>query len=244
MGIQSGLTAFLFAAGAIVLAEMGDKTQLIAMAFASKYKAIKVLIGIFIASALNHGLAVWIGHLITHIESVQGWIKAGAALLFIFFGLWTVHGDKPGEEKSSRSRFGAVATVAIAFFFAEMGDKTQLAAVALATEFPADPLAVLAGTITGMLAANGAGIIIGTALCKKVPERIIKLVSAGAFIVFGLIESYEVAKKNFGFTTGDSLLITSGLAVLTLAAVYFLVKSNKEREIFVMKGTAGMKGVR
>lgn len=224
MVIQSGWAAFLFAAGAIVLAEMGDKTQLIAMAFSAKYKAAKVLTGIFIATVLNHGLAVWIGHLITHIESAQSWIKAAASLSFIFFGLWTVRGDKPGGEQNRKSRLGAVATVAIAFFFSEIGDKTQLAAVALATEFPADPLAVLAGTTAGMLIADGAGIIIGVALYRKIPERIIKLISAGVFIIFGLIGCYEAARERFGLSAKAALHVTVVLTLTALAAAYYLMK--------------------
>lgn len=234
--MESGLTAFLFAAGAIVLAEMGDKTQLIAIAFAAKYKAAKVLTGIFIATVLNHGLAVWIGHLITHIESAQDWIKAAASLSFIFFGLWTVRGDKPDKEQNKKSRLGAVATVAAAFFFGEMGDKTQLAAVALATEFPADPLLVLAGTTAGMLIADGVGIIIGVALCKKIPGRIIKLISAGAFIIFGLVGSYEGLRESFGFTAGTSLCITAVIAVIALAAAYLLIRKNKENEVIALGG--------
>ncbi len=241
MGMQSGLGAFLLAAGAIVLAEMGDKTQLIAMAFAAKHRAAKVLLGIFIATVLNHGLAVWIGHLITHIESAQSWVKAAASLSFIFFGLWTVRGDKPGKEQNRKSRLGAVAAVAIAFFFAEMGDKTQLAAVALATEFPADPLLVLAGTTAGMLIADGAGIIIGAALCKKIPDKVIKLISAGAFIIFGLIGSYESARVSFGLTTGASLSVTAALAVIALAAVYWFIKKNREDEAVVIEAKTGKK---
>lgn len=237
--MQTGLAAFLFAAGAIVLAEMGDKTQLIAMAFAAKYKAAKVLTGIFIATVLNHGLAVWVGHLITHIESAQGWIRAAASLSFIFFGLWTVRGDRLDEKQNKKSKLGAVATVAAAFFFGEMGDKTQLAAVALATEFPKDPLAVLAGTTAGMLIADGIGIIIGVVLCKKIPGRIIKLFSAGAFIIFGLIGSYEAVRESFGLTSGAALLITMVLAAIALTIAYYLVKNNRENEVVIISGKAG-----
>ena len=99
VGMYSNLVAFLFSAGAVVLAEMGDKTQLLAMAFATKYKASKVLIGVFLATILNHALAVAVGNFITRFESVQTWIQAMASLSFIFFGLWTIRGDKlEGEE--------------------------------------------------------------------------------------------------------------------------------------------------
>jgi putative Ca2+/H+ antiporter (TMEM165/GDT1 family) len=237
MGIE--LAAFLFAAGAVVLAEMGDKTQLLAMAFAAKYKASKVLIGVFIATVLNHGLAVWVGNLITHLESVQVWIQAAASLSFIFFGLWTIRGDKLDGEQNKKSRFGAVATVAIAFFFAEMGDKTQLATVALATKFPESPIWVLVGTTTGMLIADGIGIIIGVVLCKKIPERIIKLVSAGVFIVFGLVGCYEVAKESFGWSTASSAAAVALLAAVSAAIAYFIIRKNKENEVVVLKRQQG-----
>lgn len=225
------MAAFLFAAGAVVLAEMGDKTQLLAMAFAAKFRPTKVLLGVFIATVLNHGLAVWVGNLITHLESAQVWIEAVASLSFIFFGLWTIRGDKLEGEQNKKSKFGAVATVAIAFFFAEMGDKTQLATVALATKFPDSPFWVLAGTTTGMLIADGIGIIIGVVLCKKIPERIIKLVSAGVFIVFGLIGCYEVASESFGWSTASSAAAIAALAVISAIAAYLIIKNNRENEV-------------
>lgn len=131
--MYADLIAFSFAVGAVVLAEMGDKTQLLAMAFATKYKAFKVLIGVFIATVFNHALAVAVGNYLTRFDSAQVWIQAIASLSFIFFGLWTIRGDKLEGEENRKSKYGAIATVAIAFFLAEMGDKTQLATIALAT---------------------------------------------------------------------------------------------------------------
>ena len=97
--MYSTLIAMLFSAGAVVLAEMGDKTQLLAMAFATKYQASKVLIGVFIATVFNHALAVAVGNYITRFDSAQIWIQGIASLSFIFFGLWTIRGDKlEGEE--------------------------------------------------------------------------------------------------------------------------------------------------
>lgn len=234
MGVHSELAAYLFAAGAVVLAEMGDKTQLLAMAFAAKYKATKVLLGVFIATVLNHGLAVWVGNLITHLESAQVWIETVASLSFIFFGLWTIRGDKLEGEQNKKSRFGAVATVAIAFFFAEMGDKTQLATVALATKFPDSPFWVLFGTTTGMLIADGIGIIIGVVLCKKIPERIIKLISAGAFLIFGLVGCYEAAREGFGWSVASSAAAVAALAAISLIIAFRIIKKNRENEITVI----------
>lgn len=168
--MHSNLIAFLLSASAVVLAEMGDKTQLLAMAFATKYKASKVLLGVFFATVLNHALAVAAGNFITQFDSVQTWIQGLASLSFIFFGLWTIRGDELEGEENTITKFGPVATVAFAFFLAEMGDKTQFATVALATKFPENPMGVLIGTTTGMLIADAIGIIIGVVMCKKIPE--------------------------------------------------------------------------
>lgn len=221
------LLAFLFSAGAVVLAEMGDKTQLLAMAFATKYKASKVLIGVFIATVFNHALAVVVGNYFTGFDSAQIWIQGLASLSFIFFGLWTIRGDKLDGEENKISKYGAIATVTIAFFIAEMGDKTQLATIALATKFPSTPIGILMGTTTGMLIADGIGIILGVVMCKKIPERTIKLVSASAFVLFGFIGSYQVAKNDIGMSNGTILLILTTLALLTGIIAYMLIKKGR-----------------
>lgn len=184
--IYSTLVAFLFSAGVVTLAEMGDKTQLLAMAFATKYKASKVLIGVFLATIVNHALAVAAGDFITKFETLEIWIQGIAALSFIFFGLWTIRGDRLEGEENRQTKFGAVMTVAIAFFIAELGDKTQLATIALATRFPSNSVGILMGTTTGMLIADAIGIVVGVVMCKKIPERTIKLVLAGVFIFLDL----------------------------------------------------------
>ena len=222
------LTAFFVATGAVVLAEMGDKTQLLAMAFAAKYKAGKVMIGVFIATVLNHALAVLVGSLIVQMEGVQVWIRGIAALSFIFFGLWTIRGDKLEGEAEKKTRFGPVITVAIAFFIAEMGDKTQLATVSLATQFPGSAVWVLAGTTTGMLIADGIGIVVGVVLSKKIPEHIVKLISAGVFIVFGFIGCYEVASQELHMSAGAIAGGLAGLAAVTGTAAALIMKKNKK----------------
>ncbi|NMC56357.1 MAG: TMEM165/GDT1 family protein [Eubacteriaceae bacterium] len=219
--MQQNMIAFLFSLGAVVLAEMGDKTQLLAMAFAAKYKAAKVLAGVLIATVLNHALAVVIGNYFTKFNSAQAFIQAAAALSFIFFGLWTIRGDKLDGEDKKPTKFGAVLTVAIAFFIAEMGDKTQLATIALAAKFPQTPIFILMGTTTGMLIADGIGIIIGVVMCKKIPERTIKLISAAAFILFVFIGCYQVSKNHFNLSTS---LIIIELLILAAATSFFAYK--------------------
>ena len=223
----TGLMAILVATGGVVLAEMGDKTQLLAMAFATRFKAAKVMIGVFIATVFNHALAVAVGSYITRFEAVEIWISGIASLSFIFFGLWTIRGDKLEGEQNRSNKFGAVATVAIAFFLAEMGDKTQLATLAISAKFPDNPINVLIGTTLGMLIADGIGIVVGVVMCRKIPERTVKLVSAGAFILFGFIGSYQVAANQLGLSLPVIILILAGLAVLTAGAVYWLLRKNR-----------------
>lgn len=188
------MTAFLFSVGFVVLAEMGDKTQLLAMAFATKYKASVVMWGVFVATIFNHLLAVLTGNYLTDIIPIQ-YIQIAAAASFIIFGLWTIRGDElKGEDK--KFHFNPFWTVAIAFFFAEMGDKTQLATVALAAKYQS-VIPVLMGTTAGMLIADAIGIGIGIVLGKKIPERAVKWVAAIIFILFGVFGLYEYLPQEF-----------------------------------------------
>lgn len=226
--MDSMLFAYLFSAGAVVLAEMGDKTQLLAMAFATKYKASKVMIGVFLATVFNHALAVAVGNYVTRFDSAQIWVQGIASLSFIFFGLWTIRGDKLEGEENRTSKYGPVITVTIAFFLAEMGDKTQLATIALAAKFPVSPVGILMGTTTGMLIADGIGIVLGIVLCKRIPEKKIKLISAGAFILFGLIGTYQVAYEQLHLALPIVAVILAAIIAITVIAARFVIKKNNK----------------
>lgn len=187
------MIAYFASLGFIVLAEMGDKTQLLAMAFASRYRWQTVMWGVFVATLVNHLLAVVAGnYLSTFFPFV--YIQVVAAASFILFGLWTLRGDTL-EGEDSRFNFSPFWTVAIAFFIAEMGDKTQLATVALAVKYNST-VAVWLGTTSGMLIADAIGIIVGIVLGKKIPERIVKWFAAGIFIIFGIIGLYNSLPQN------------------------------------------------
>jgi putative Ca2+/H+ antiporter (TMEM165/GDT1 family) len=182
------VTAFLTSLVIVVLAEMGDKTQLLAMAFASRFRWQTVMWGVFVATAANHLFAVLVGNYLTSIIPLN-YIKIAASASFILFGLWTIRGDTlEGEDK--RFSFSPFWTVAIAFFIAEMGDKTQLATVALAAEFNTI-VPVWTGTTAGMLIADAIGIGVGIVLHKNIPEKKIKWFAALVFIAFGLWGLYE-----------------------------------------------------
>jgi len=177
------MTAFLASLAIVFLAEMGDKTQLLAMAFATRFRWQTVLLGVFAATAANHLFAVVVGNYLTNIVPLS-YIKIAAAISFILFGLWTLRGDELDDE-DKKYNFSPFWTVTIAFFIAEMGDKTQLATVALAAEFHT-VMPVWMGTTTGMLIADAVGIIAGIVLHKKIPEKQIKWFAALVFIGFGL----------------------------------------------------------
>ena len=216
--------AFLVAFGAVVLAEMGDKTQLVIMAFAAKYRLIKVFFGLFIATVITHTLAVVAGNFITRIEALGGIIQCAASLSFIVFALWTLRKEGDEEDKVSETKFGAVVTVAAAFLIAEMGDKTQLASIALSAKFPSFPVSVLIGAVAGMLVADGLGIILGIVLRKKIPEKKIKFVSAAAFLLFGLIGTYDVLRREFALALPVVICLLVLLAAVTALVARILLK--------------------
>ena len=207
----------------VVLAEMGDKTQLLAMAFAAKYKAYQVLLAVFIATLLNHALAVMAGRFLTTIIPLDV-ISFIAALSFVIFGLWTIRGDKLEGGSKKASKFGPVLTVAIAFFLAEMGDKTQLATISLAVEY-SSMLNVIMGTTLGMVTADAIGIILGIVMRKHIPEKSIRWVSAGVFMLFGLTGIYRVLSDKT--SPAYTWAVTSFIGICALAAAHRIVKSKK-----------------
>ena len=177
--------AFSTASIMVVLAEMGDKTQLLAMAFAAKYPWKKVMLGILVATILNHFVAIFAGiYLNTFIPKET--IEIIASIAFIIFGLWILKDDELGND-AEKSHFNIFGTVAIAFFLAEMGDKTQLATVALSAQIGSDILLILLGTTLGMLVADGLGIILGATLHKYIPDRVIKIFASVIFVLFGVL---------------------------------------------------------
>jgi putative Ca2+/H+ antiporter (TMEM165/GDT1 family) len=194
------------------------------MSFAARYNGVKVLIGVFLATVLNHALAVAAGSAVARLALIQSWIQAAASLSFILFGLWTIRGDSLDGEDKRTTKFGPILTVATAFFIAEMGDKTQLATMALAAKFPASPVAVLAGTTTGMLIADSLGILIGVVLRRKIPESKIKFISAAAFMLFGLAGSFQALYEGFSLPLPAVSGIVLALAALSLFAARRVAK--------------------
>jgi Ca2+/H+ antiporter, TMEM165/GDT1 family len=170
----------------IALAEMGDKTQLVALAFAARFSARLVLAGVFAATLAVHLFSVAIGELLG-LALPTFWIAIAAGLAFIVFGIWTIHGDAlDDEETSKRERLGPFMTVAVTFFLAELGDKTMLATVTLASQLQ-EFIPVWLGSTLGMVVADGLAIAIGAVAGRRLPERAIKLAAAGVFIASGVV---------------------------------------------------------
>ncbi|BAH08079.1 TMEM165/GDT1 family protein [Clostridium kluyveri] len=187
------MDTFIQALLLVVIAEMGDKTQLLAMAMASKYKIKEVLSGVLIATIFNHGLAVAVGSYLSSLISMKI-VNIAAAISFLIFGLWTLRGDKIDGENSNRSRFGPIVTVIIAFFLAEMGDKTQLMTITISAKGN-EPILTFIGTTLGMIIADGIGIIGGAWIYKHIPDKYIKWAAGGIFIFFGTFSIYNTSSS-------------------------------------------------
>ena len=184
------MTAFWISLIYVFIAEMGDKTQLVALAFATRFKTWTVLTGVFLATLAVHLISVIVGGAVSHVLPVF-WIKIVAGLSFIFFGLWTLRGDTlDDDELRKSSRFGPLLTVAVTFFLAELGDKTMLATITIASE-QKDFYAVWIGSTIGMVLADGLAIIVGKIMGKNLPEILIKYVGAAVFLISGFWTLWE-----------------------------------------------------
>lgn len=184
------MTAFWIALFFVLVAEMGDKTQLVALAFATRFRASTVIAGVFLATFVIHLFSVAIGEAAGRALPVF-WINLLAGLAFIGFGIWTLKGDEFNDEESlSKGRFGPLVTVAVTFFIAELGDKTMLATVTIASQQHSF-IGVWLGSTLGMVIADGLAIIVGKVVGKKLPEKAIKYGSALVFIASGLFTIVE-----------------------------------------------------
>jgi putative Ca2+/H+ antiporter (TMEM165/GDT1 family) len=177
--------ALLLSFGVIFVAELGDKSQLMALAFAARYRALPVLIGITIATAVVHAVSVGVGAVVGSAIPTRP-INIVAGLAFFGFAAWTLRGDTLDDGESSkadRTIRSAVIAASAAFFLAELGDKTMLATITLATTEGA--LGTWAGSTLGMVTADALAIVVGKQLGARVPERAIRIGAALSFVVFG-----------------------------------------------------------
>lgn len=182
------LYALLLSTAVIFVAELGDKSQLMAMTFATRYRPRDVLVGITVATAVVHlasvGIGFWIGEAFA---DAQHWITLVAGIAFLVFAAWTLRGDQLSVEerqKAQRSQGAAIWAVGGAFFLAELGDKTMLATITLATQ--ENWFGTWIGSTIGMVLADALAILLGAWLGKQLPEKAIKYGAAALFAIFGI----------------------------------------------------------
>ncbi|OZV81592.1 UPF0016 family membrane protein [Micromonospora echinospora] len=184
--MEGFLVALAVSFGVIFVAELGDKSQLMALTFATRFKTVPVLIGITVATAVVHLVSVAIGYGLGA-TLPTGWIALVAGVAFLGFGAWTLRGDTLTEEekrKAERSTKSAVFAVGVAFFLAELGDKTMLATITLATQY--GWFGTWIGSTVGMVAADALAIVVGRMLGRRLPEKTIKYGAAILFAICGL----------------------------------------------------------
>lgn len=179
------MEAFLISTGIVGLAEIGDKTQLLAFLLAAKFrKPLPIVLAIFVATIANHAFAAAVGAWITSMlgPDVLRWVLG---VSFLAMAAWTLIPDKLDEEETKLARYGVFLTTLIAFFMAEMGDKTQVATVALAARFH-DIVSVVLGTTCGMMLANVPAVYLGDKIANRVPLRLVHGIAALVFAVLGV----------------------------------------------------------
>ncbi len=169
--------------GLVFLAELGDKSMLLALAFAARFKPWPVFAGICVAAVVATGIAAAVGGALGAALPAQA-LAIGGGLLFIAFGAWMLRQDDDAIEADVRSR-SVFAGVTLAFLVAEIGDKTTLATAALAST--QDPVATWIGASLGMSAASGLAIVVGNLAGSRLPQRVIRLAAAAAFVIFGAL---------------------------------------------------------
>jgi len=188
------MESLLISTGVVALAEIGDKTQLLAFILAARFKKpVPIILGIFCATIINHGMAGALGAWITTVVSPETmrWILG---ISFIGMAIWTMIPDKIEEEETQvAKKWGVFGATLITFFLAEMGDKTQIATVALAAHYAA-PLMVVIGTTLGMLIADVPAVFIANKFAEKIPMKLVHSIAASIFLVMGLLTLFKVEK--------------------------------------------------
>ena len=186
------ITTVLISTGVVALAEMGDKTQLLAFLLAARFKKpVPIILGILLATIVNHGFAGALGAWITTLLSPNtlGWILG---ISFIAMAIWTLKPDEIEEDEAKiAGRFGVFGATTITFFLAEMGDKTQIATVALAANYSSVILVVI-GTTLGMMIADVPAVFIGTKFAQKVSMKLVHGIAAAVFAALGVITLLNV----------------------------------------------------
>ena len=191
------MEAFLISTGIVALAEIGDKTQLLAFILAAKFRRPwPIVLGILVATLANHAFAAAVGTWLTTLMGPQT-LRWVLGLSFIAMAVWTLIPDKLDEDDAKLPRFGVFGATLIAFFLAEMGDKTQVATVALAAQYQM-LVAVVAGTTLGMMIANVPAVLLGDRIAARMPVKLVHGIAAAIFLGLG-IATLAGAGESLGF---------------------------------------------
>ncbi len=191
------MEAFLVSTGIVALAEIGDKTQLLAFILAAKYrKPLPIILGILVATLANHAAAGALGSWITSLLGPEA-LRLVLGLSFIGMAVWSLIPDELDGQETKAARFGVFGTTLVAFFMVEMGDKTQIATIALAARYKA-LASVVSGTTLGMMIANVPAVILGDRIADRMPGRLVRAVTAAIFLILG-IATLAGAGQRFGF---------------------------------------------
>ena len=186
------MEAFLVSTGVVALGEMGDKTQLLAMLLAARFrKPVPIILGILVATLANHALAGWVGDAVARAlgPDLLRWV---IGVSFIAMALWMLIPDRVDDDAAGgRQLFGVFGTSALAFFLAEMGDKTQIATVALAARY-SDLVAVVTGTTLGMMLANVPAVLLGDRIARTLSMTLVHGIAAAIFAVLGMLTLFNV----------------------------------------------------
>ncbi len=191
------MEAFLVSTSIVALAEIGDKTQLLAFILAARFRAPwPIILGILVATLANHAFAAALGTWITSLMEPET-LRWVLGLSFIGMAIWVLIPDKLDNTETTGTRFGVFGTTLVTFFLAEMGDKTQIATVALAAQYHT-LIAVVMGTTLGMMIANVPAVILGERIANRIPVRTVHMVAAAIFAVLGVL-TLAGAGSRFGF---------------------------------------------
>ncbi|MEC4722467.1 TMEM165/GDT1 family protein [Noviherbaspirillum sp. CPCC 100848] len=191
------MEAFLVSTGIVALAEIGDKTQLLAFILAAKFRRpVPIILGILVATLVNHGFAGALGAWITSVLAPET-LRWVLGISFLAMAAWTLIPDKFDEADAQLAKSSVFVATLVAFFLAEMGDKTQVATVALAAQYNA-LLGVVAGTTLGMMLANVPAVLMGDRIADRMPVRLVHGIAAAIFAVLG-IATLLGAGKSIGF---------------------------------------------
>jgi Ca2+/H+ antiporter, TMEM165/GDT1 family len=210
--VYGWLPAFLVSFGVIFVAELGDKSQLMALTFAARYRMAPVLVGIALATSVVHAVSVAIGYGLGTALPTE-WLLLASGLAFLGFAAWTLRGDELSDAQRStppaRTGLGAVVTASVAFFLAELGDKTMLATITLATQH--GWFGTWLGSTAGMVLADGLAMAVGRVLARRLPERLVRCAASGLFLLFGCWLLVDALREAGGLRLADAGASATGV---------------------------------